>query len=335
MLLENTEYRRFLFYEIFIKNNNVYLITTYYPDIIFDFKKVKVEINDEICNFVSDNGYNNYEPHRTVIYSFNTSVLSENNVKITFETQTGEYIVRNYKKYENKNILITMFKDDYSRIEWFVKYYKKLGVENFVFAYNGKLSNIEEKLYKEEYIEYIEYIGDYWVHGFETTPTTSRFKKNVEIIDSRAARNWHGAHSHFINACSIKYDSTSSIINVDLDEFIISKKENIYKILENYDFIILRTTFCKSDEFPFVNNSINLKVSEKHCRNGRQKYIINCKKLKKFTMKEHNLTVFQNHKGLNTDLGEDNKDLFIYHITNEKRECEMSTDTREEILFIN
>lgn len=334
MLLKGLVFRRYLYYEVFIKNNNVFLVSTYYPDIIFDFRKVKVEINNEKCIFEADYGYNNYEPHRTVVYSFKKNPLEENEIIISYLDQTDFLKIRKCKTYPDKNVLVSMFKDDYDRIEWFVKYYKNLGVDNFVFAYNGKLSNLEEKLYKDPYVEYIEYDNDFWVDGVKKD--FSGFSESMTIVDNQARRNWHGSQMLFLSSCSIKYTDSKSITNVDLDEFILSKKENIYFLLENYDFIILRTTFsiCDPKDFPFKNDEIKIRVNSDYCKNCRQKSIINCKRLKNFTLKNHLFLCKKSH-GLNTDIGPDNPELFIAHITNQKREQEMKENYREETLICN
>lgn len=113
--INGTKFRRWLTHDIIIKGKNLYLVSSYYPDILFDFSKVFITFNGEHCKFISDSGNNRYEPDRTIVYSFDSGVFPENKVIITFNNQTEEFIVKLHKEYENKHVLINMFKKRLSR----------------------------------------------------------------------------------------------------------------------------------------------------------------------------------------------------------------------------
>jgi len=332
--INGTKFRRWLTHDIIIKDKNLYLVSNYYPDILFDFTKIFVSFNGETCKFISDTGNNRYEPDRTVVYSFGSEVFQENKVIISTNTQTEEFIVKPHNEYKGKHVLINMFKDDYPEIEYFVKYYKKQGIEQFVLCYNGKLSNIEEKLYKDPCIEYTEMDSDFWVDGFNHFSFENPCP-NLEIVDPKARINWHGAMINNRSQCSLKYDKAKSITYVDLDEFVFCRYGKYTDLIEKYSYVIIRTTFSKSENFPLTQNEEKITINNDYCLHNRMKYIMSPEKMIFFKLKEHFPIMHTNFPGWNTDSeSHNNQDLFIIHLTNNKRENEMKANTRQEILEI-
>lgn len=77
-------------------------------------------------------------------------------------------------------------------------------------CYNGKLSNVENVLYKDPCIEYTEMDSDFWVDGFNLFSFENPCP-NLEILDPKAVINWHGAMINNRSQCSLKYDKSRSI----------------------------------------------------------------------------------------------------------------------------
>lgn len=208
---------RYLFFDMFIKNNNLILVSTYYTNITLDFTNVAISVNGKLLSSLSccDSG-DDYEPIRHISYILPNELhnLEQYNVNVMYQNKHKEYDIKpiNIVK-KHKLVMATLFKDDYDFIPTVYKFYKKQGVDHFYFYYNGKISDIQDKLFKSNDIHYGEWNYDYW-------------------IDLPKLR--HHAQMTFLTMFRYKYMSLSdfNIMN-DLDELIFTENNiSLYEHLK-------------------------------------------------------------------------------------------------------
>jgi hypothetical protein len=109
-----------------------------------------------------------YEPSVVCIYK-QESLLHEKQpirFKIKFQNQSYEYILEK-EDYPNYDIVsMTVFKDDYRLMEFYVDYYSNMGVEAFFFYYNGKMDeSLFDFIQNSKYpIHITEWNYQYWTN---------------------------------------------------------------------------------------------------------------------------------------------------------------------------
>jgi hypothetical protein len=143
--LSNTDV---LFFDIFFKNNKIYLILPIYnepystDDII-----IKMNGNKDPIQITTKYMKNQYEPILIYIYDYFVVDNANFNAKIQLTVEYKNII----KEFELEHIvtteiqkhsltLTTLFKDDYKLFPFFYDYYKKQGVSHFYMYYNGKIT---------------------------------------------------------------------------------------------------------------------------------------------------------------------------------------------------
>lgn len=153
---------RLLFFDIFHKDNNLYLICPRYKptsteeinsiisSITIKYKDIKLKN----CGFISD-----FNINQTLIlgYEFQSNYIV-NDITVEYDGIEKQYSLLN-RKTTTKNILslTTLFKDDYELIDPFYKYYDEQGVEMFYLYYNGKIDNIDIEKFNKYNIILIEW----------------------------------------------------------------------------------------------------------------------------------------------------------------------------------
>lgn len=365
----NTKYERWLFQFVILEDTQIKLFSTFYPDVIFDFKEVQVFLNGRPCRYVGEHGRNEYEPIRVVTYDFGPSVITSiitqmnkslvnnskflttdkyigksifdvdtsnidiyNSLIVKYKDQSKAFVIKKHDPLKNKNILFTMFKHDYMHIEKFVQHYISHGVDNFVLCYNGKLSDVIDKLYKHPSIEYIESNVSFWTDGYVFVNGEAYFSDTV--VDTNAKKNWHHAQILFMNMIFHRHQEAKSLINLDLDEIIYSKKRLVDSIGDN-GYLYFYYRWAQSDTYPF--KEVNQITVRDEFNTSSPKYMICPPKLKKDI-------IFRNHYfisnsdwrlyypyGKSTEL---NDEIFIMHMVNGKRESVMTGPTKTYNLYI-
>jgi len=162
---------RLLFFDIFYKNNKIYLIMPIYNKPANPLQ-ISVRVNkDELSlseSFVKDSN----EP--TLIYVYNvpnadTEIASEIEVEISCcevtKNYTLQHIITPTKPCQHFLTLTTLFHNDYTIFPIFYNYYKSQGVSHFYMYYNGVITQ-QIKNFFEEYgsdnIKLIEWNFHYW-----------------------------------------------------------------------------------------------------------------------------------------------------------------------------
>ena len=207
-------------YDIFIKNSQIYLISTH---ISSKDKDVTVSINDiELSEFSK----NEWEPMRYFvgpIPNSDTIIIKINNkICKTININSIEHCI----PIENKHKLAfaTLFKDDYYFVEKTVNHYRKQGVDCFYLYYNGAnlpdgLPQAPDIIYKTWNIQPYTWNNSEWIHNAQTT---------------------------FITSFRLKYfEDNEWIIMADIDELIINcEGDQITDILDMNTDDYIRTGNC-------------------------------------------------------------------------------------------
>lgn len=211
---------RYLFGELIIKDYSLYCISTYYNDSPFDYKNVSMIINNELLTEFKEEGYNEPEPCRVIIYSLLKKSLKYN-VEVKYKTITNKYTIYPFITSSNTFTACTLFKDDYIHIESYYNYYKSQGVDKFYLYYNGNISKIYDKLFKANDIEYHEFNITY----FDDKPINKY--KGYYDINIKPNYKYH-AQMMFLTICKIIYlPNTEYLLLNDLDEYIYNPKNTL------------------------------------------------------------------------------------------------------------
>lgn len=226
-------------YDIFIKNNNIYLISTY---ITPNDTSVTITVNDVI---LSEFSRKEYEPLRYFYGSLpdsNTLVIKINNMLYkTIVVDDIEHIEPIQTRH--KLAYATLFKDDYSFIEHSVNYYRKQGVDCFYLYYNGSV--LPENMPQGEDIIYR--LWDIQPYMYKST--------GCNFI--------HNAQTAFLTMFQLKYfDDNEYVILGDLDEFIIVYNSDITLVDKlnqlNEDVVKVKNHWATIDGNTITYNSLAL-----------------------------------------------------------------------------
>ena len=227
---------KLLYFDIFKKNNQLFLIVPVYdknPDII-DYIKITnkgklLKLKHKFFKIVK-------EPVIVLVYYFNSN---NNQITVSYKNIVKQYTLTNlHTKHTYTLTLTTLFKDDYYLFDSFYKYYTIQGVEHFYMYYNGILTD-EIKKY------------------FVT-------KKNVTLIEWNF-RYWNDNRSHFrhhaqlgqIHHAIYKYGKGTSkyMIFCDLDEYLLHPTTTLNNMIKsNYHTYIFKNVFSKL----YYNNKKNI-----------------------------------------------------------------------------
>lgn len=136
-LIENN---RYLFFDLFHKNNKLILICPIYFERI-DISKLEVYCNNIKLNLTTKYSEVEHEPIEILIYDVKTR-FNINIFTIIYNNIIAEYKLEHIISIPNNSLAIsTLFKDDYNLINIFYNYYRKQGVTNFYLYYNGKITD--------------------------------------------------------------------------------------------------------------------------------------------------------------------------------------------------
>ena len=150
-----------LFFDIFTKNGNLFLICPVYngPN---DISTLKIMHKDRELQLKKRISKIKVEPTEIFMYEFN-SPDPRNKITVTYQGKTREYELDNLKiNGNNKLALTTLFKDDFRLINVFYDYYVKQGVSKFFLYYNGVLTDEIKNLYNKPGIVLVQWNFRYW-----------------------------------------------------------------------------------------------------------------------------------------------------------------------------
>ncbi len=152
----------YLFFDIFLKNNELILICPTYVS-NFDESKIRIKYNNEYLKLKTKEKYID-NPVYILIYDLEIDKKYAI-IYIEYMNESRRFVLENYKtNKENERTLAqtTLFKNDYKLINIFHKYYENQGVQYFFMYYNGKINEEIKKFYNKNNIKLIEWNYVYW-----------------------------------------------------------------------------------------------------------------------------------------------------------------------------
>ena len=208
--------KNILFFNIFIKNNKLYLITPIYKNYNINKDTVKINYNSNVLQCFKQIRKLSRESCQILIYNFNYNFNYKYNVEVSFKDQTKVFTLKDEKKIKKKKLsLTTLFKTDYKLNEIFYDYYKKQGVEHFYMYYNGIITDEIKKYYNKEDITLIE-----WDYLY-------RNKTNLFTTHHAQPAQLHDAIYRFGK------DNYDYMIFCDLDEYINIKDSKLIDLVSD------------------------------------------------------------------------------------------------------
>jgi len=295
-----------LFFNIFFKNNKLYLILPIYnepystDDIKISIEKDNVSIPLQITTkFMKDT----WEPSLIYVYDYN-AMVSTIQVKVEYREHIHEYTLTHEITTPSLNCnvcLTTLFKDDYTLFPFFYNYYKKQGVGHFYMYYNGKITPEIREMFNRYIstndVTLIEWDFIYW------------------IDESRKCKYYHHAQMGQMHDALYRYgkDNCDYMIFCDLDEYLYIANNTILNyILQNNKSVDL-IGFCNKWANT-LDNTIPSKFPSKLFTSNTFHYGVRSKNIYKVTSINtigiHSSRDFTKHNVIAT------VDLYMFHFFN-------------------
>lgn len=270
-----------LFFDIFHKNNKLYLICPVYSNIPRNLSDIKIYNNNIKIKLVNRISKIKYEPTEILIYEFNTN-QKINNINVEYQNIKKKFKLEHIKTSINNTLSITtLFKDDFKLINIFYNYYKKQGVNKFYMYYNGILNDEKKKLYKLPGIVLIQWNFKYWNNS-------GCFKHHAQL----------GQMHHAIYRYGI--ENNEYMIFCDLDEYMHIPNNTLIKFInrnKSIDQIGFCNYWCNTlyNKIPpsFPNKFF---IGEKHNFKIRSKCIYKLKSIKTINIHHDDSFNIQNPK---------------------------------------
>jgi hypothetical protein len=235
----------YLFFDIFIKNNDLFIIVPIYDKFILDENKLYIIFNNKQLILKEAIKYIEYEGIIILKFEINSELNINNEFKIIYDKITSfiniELIIKDKINIINNNICIsTLFKDDYFLLDTWIEYYSKKNLTDFYLYVNSKIEKIKDKLsnilkkYNRYNITIIEWDFNYWNN-------TPKFKHHAQI--------------GMLNHCLYNYAKNFNYwLNIDLDEYI----NNINIIDNNFDLYLYNNRWAKLENNNTPSKYLNL-----------------------------------------------------------------------------
>jgi hypothetical protein len=252
---------KYLFFDIFIKNNELILIVPIYDDFILDEKKLLLINIPNKKQLILKEAIKYIEYEGIIILKYDISDISDNKFMVKYGKISKEFnleVILNIVNIYNEDISIsTLFKDDYNLLETWINYYCSKNISDFYLYYNGKIENIKNNLEKiinninnNININIIEWDYPYWNHPYKNHPyKTIKYK--------------HHAQTGMLNHCFYFYAKNHYYwLNIDLDEYInnINILNNNYNY--NYDLYLYNNRWAKLENDKDYNKCINFEETK-------------------------------------------------------------------------
>jgi hypothetical protein len=190
----------YLFFDIFHKNNKLYLICPVYS-VGIDISKLSIFHNGSTLVIIEKYSEIHVEPVEVLIYSHSSSGGS---ILVEYNGTQKEFTLEHIRTTVHPTLSVsTEFKDDYRLINIFYNYYKNQGVTNFYMYYNGKLTDDIRQMYNLPGVVLIE-----WNFRWKNTLSD----KYLFVHHSQPAQMHHALYRY-------GKDVNEYMIMCDLDEY--------------------------------------------------------------------------------------------------------------------
>ena len=158
---------KILFFDIFYKNNKIYMIMPIYNTPALP-EHIKLTVNNKVLHITESHVKDSNEPILIYIYEYITPPNSviEVNVKL-INNMTKKYaLIHIYTQTQTRTnkflALTTLFKHDYYLFPLFYNYYKEQGVDHFYMYYNGFITPEIRKIFNKSDVTLVEWNFQYW-----------------------------------------------------------------------------------------------------------------------------------------------------------------------------
>lgn len=152
---------RYLFFDIFHKNNKLVLVRPVYSNCV-DNTPIYIRHNDRELTLLEKYSELQPEPIEIRIYSF-CSDERIHSIRVEYKGIHKEYTLEHTKTTMCKTISVsTLFKDDSKLLHVFYDYYRKQGVTNFYLYYNGTISDELRQMCNLPGVTLLEWNFRYW-----------------------------------------------------------------------------------------------------------------------------------------------------------------------------
>jgi len=158
---------KLLFFDIFYKNNKIYLIMPIYNTPALP-EHITLTVNNKVLHITESHIKDSNEPILVYIYEYITPPNTVIKVDIKLiNNMTNTYVLTHIytqpRTRTNKFLaLTTLFKDDYYLFPLFYNYYKEQGVDHFYMYYNGIVTPEISKLFNKLDVTLVEWNFHYW-----------------------------------------------------------------------------------------------------------------------------------------------------------------------------
>jgi UDP-glucose 4-epimerase len=217
---------KLLYFDIFKKNNQLFLIVPVYnknPDIT---DRIKITNKGKLLQLKHTFFKIVKEPVIVLVYYLNSD---NNEITVTYKNIVKQYTLTHLQtKHTYTLTLTTLFKDDYYLFDAFYKYYTIQGVEHFYMYYNGKITDKIKKYFATKKVTLIEWDFRYW------NDNRCEFRHHAQL----------GQIHHAI----YKYGKGTSkyMIFCDLDEYMSHPTTTLSSMIKsNYHTYIFKNVFSK------------------------------------------------------------------------------------------
>ena len=271
--LSNNDKKDVLFFDVFYKNNKIYLILPIYNQ-PYSPNDIKLQVNNDTHPLVLSKKFerNGYEP--TLIYVYDYFAFSKK-IKLTVEYQNT------IRRYNLKHIicndtlkklgLSTLFKDDYLAFPFFYEYYKKQGVSHFYMYYNGKITpEIREIFTKNKSdVTLIEWDFRYWNFLDEEKEAAIEKGDYLYAHHAQPGQLQHAIYRYGKDVCEYMafcdFDEYLHIPNMNLSQFLQQYPDvdivgfcNKWAETTSVEDLKTHTTILTSEPIPYGKRSKNI-----------------------------------------------------------------------------
>lgn len=205
---------KYLFFDIFHKNNKLFLICPVYVSRL-NISDLHIYANDVELSLIKQHVRTDNERTEILIYSFQTDTHL-NKIIVKYNDIIKDYELPHINNtIKNQLSVTTLFKNDYKLINLFYNYYLSQGVTNFYMYYNGKLTHDIIQTYNMPGITLIEWDFQYW------------FDSQLFIHHAQAGQMSHALHRY-------GREESEYMIFCDLDEYMYIPGKSLFKHIKEH-----------------------------------------------------------------------------------------------------
>lgn len=229
-----------LFFDIFYKNNKIYLIMPIYntpvnPNYIY------ITVNNKFLQLTEMHIKDSNEPILIYIYNYTSPPNTLIKVNVNFMNKLIKsydlmhiYTKINITNSDNQNnskflSLTTLFKNDYYLFPIFYNYYKKQGVQHFYMYYNNVITPKIKKIFNKPDVTLIEWCFHYW------NPIEIKYCHHAQMGQMHHALYKYGKDTYdYMIFCDLdEYLHIPSKYFIDKDKYNDNDEKTITKFIKN------------------------------------------------------------------------------------------------------